>query len=552
MTSYKITINELNLVKFQNQVSFETGSDLCRCCPANPIHPIINQLYFNKECVEASLAHLEENEKQMLITCVYMHYLNHINDHGAVVGVYTFTKQLWSLDLIKVAQQFQLNWLVTLLTNLNSMLAGPRILVGMIYRLGNELVCVTESGLVMTAAPPNMVAFTVSSTGRNWYALCAYKPDILELWVKRLNNYHTDHPVTWQRLTRTREWTDPGQSTYQLTLSQQCLYVLKNNFRLTCFNLISEQWTIEPILNSEHKLTMIMTRTGDESLPLTLVVNSLEGQIFFVDYHEGEGVFMLTDENRTKIDLIENYQTKAQTTTSKDRWTDMVVIDKTLYGVKNFNTPLINRITYGAFRDSTGWVAGEDRHVVWNPAKEALSVIGMDESDVICLDDEERQINFYGQSLVNRSVFDVVDSDGQRVKPAPPSGLECLAASRVVCEGVRVEFKTGKREEVPPAIQNLLDNLTFFIANVICQNKNVTYNNGGVRVCEEKHPVTMTTQLEVYTINPPTSHMVLKRNLKQLLQRFATCGHAKPLEMGAVLNDTKSYNETYFVYDIID
>ncbi|UMM52780.1 protein ORF102 [Lake sturgeon herpesvirus] len=207
------------------------------------------------------------------LVCLYLRYLGHIDDEGRVTGYTLLDKQNCCYRLQPLIIYYHLTWLKE--TACNHVVQGP------IFKRGQELVLadLDSQSLAAVGLPPHNLALTVTVNGRLWYALCAPRPDLLQLWIK------VSSSNCWTVISQVADPFMEAIETCQLTLAQNtCLYVLLNNQSLLCYNLINRTW-VKVAHNKNYCLPYVMAETGDESLPLTLVVNNKTATVFTTFYN---------------------------------------------------------------------------------------------------------------------------------------------------------------------------------------------------------------------------------------------------------------------------
>ncbi|UMM52795.1 protein ORF117 [Lake sturgeon herpesvirus] len=219
------------------------------------------------------------DQAQIILICLYLKHLGMIDEAGYLNSQYTVNLPgVYNSYFVRdFARYHELDWLC----RFYALAQEPHDLYeGVLLKKGDQIVCAGSNRLVSVGLPQYNRAVTTSIDGRTWYALCAPTPRVTEIWMK------THEHNTWIKLTMVKNQLDADF--YEMVLSDRvCLYILKDGYRLECYNLSTQQWHQLPhsALQSPH-LTFKLVKTGDGSLPLTMVANSQARHIMTCTYNQ--------------------------------------------------------------------------------------------------------------------------------------------------------------------------------------------------------------------------------------------------------------------------
>ncbi|UMM52719.1 protein ORF41 [Lake sturgeon herpesvirus] len=115
----------VDLSQLQSQVSAHASSGhAVKCHPRLSVHVVIAELYLGSCRVgqKRAMICLTLEEARMFAACLYLHYLGHVDHLGSVTGPHAFKRRAapWRSEMIGLARDKGLDWLVTLLTKLNA------------------------------------------------------------------------------------------------------------------------------------------------------------------------------------------------------------------------------------------------------------------------------------------------------------------------------------------------------------------------------------------------------------------------------------------------
>nr|WJJ61067.1 ORF109 [Acipenserid herpesvirus 1] len=548
---------------------------------------------------------------------LHLHHLKEMDNEGRMVGFYQTVDDDYNIhDINEMAQFYHLKWLQSHYVAIFKETEETKRVVGPLLRRGDEIIVVGKNRLFSMGLPPHTKAFTSSNNGHTWYALTSPIPTIIELWIKTpCCNY-------WRMLTRAidREMT---LTSAQLTLADKtCLYMLINGRQMICYNMANYHWL--KLVHHNYlttTFTYVMSETGDESLPLTLVVNNEAGTVVIISYcslmwtraknslstndylytesilglettTKSEDMFDLTsvdkvqlklnilskrcpinkltkmakkknfkrpadiplatvplkaikvesleqglevlrklerpaDAEEFNVDASEYDNTKYKTT--KNPWVRITVSEKQLFGLKANGEWWCNQITYNVNRHASAWRLANpplkpNDQLVWDPRYDMLAVVGFNaEAQTLGINGQERQLDLFNPNYSDQSLLLVIDSEG-RYRYSPPinindnkekeefftlkGGLDSLKYMQQTKDKV---YHYDPKSIIPPALDLLLKNLS---------PNPTTYFNGGVRE-GPTHPLTGNPTVQLYTLDPPTTHLIQKANYDALLRRYA-------------------------------
>nr|WJJ61077.1 ORF117 [Acipenserid herpesvirus 1] len=223
--------------------------------------------------------HTYRDQAEMVLICLYLKHLNMIDSTGRLNAQYTIDLPgIYNNYLIRdLARYHDLEWLCRLYIRAKE---SHDLYQGVLLKRGDQIVCVGSDQLVSVGLPQHNKVFTTSEDGRTWYVLCAPNSTLIEIWMKLYEHN------TWTKLTAVKSRLHAD--TYEMVLADKvCLYVLKDGYRLECYNLSTQQW--HQIQHSElqaDRLTFKLVKTGDGSQPLTLVANSQARQVLTCCYNQ--------------------------------------------------------------------------------------------------------------------------------------------------------------------------------------------------------------------------------------------------------------------------
>nr|WJJ61079.1 ORF119 [Acipenserid herpesvirus 1] len=604
------------------------------------VNKIIYNLYLDRYVVKQKLEGESETVEYiyldaayesavLFLTCLYLKFFNLITLEGELKTHRLNLNPLnnYSGELLELARFYDLDWLkllfiktVTTRTHFN----------GYVFLSNNLLTVVNPSTKEMfsVGAPAWIRAFTMSPDGSTWYALCSPKPDLIELWIKKYNeNSWTlmtsicepkDAAIVKQLVfERHLDIDDPIQH-FQLTLAESvCLYVLKNKQQLICFNMATQTWHKISLCVNAPSMTFCMVKTGDMTLPLTLVANAYYKYVITCRFAQNawcwdktenkESVFqtnVIVEDTNNKIaqlrkepaanfwsglikhqlkpeihakieaEIREEFQKKADLqvvqcegegddyfagpsrkrartftneprldTEDKDNFTNPLF--------KKLNNPCDNMcvwtdvvmaegVLYGKRLDNSWWIctmsANATKMSKWMRL-EANGSEGIWHSEQKCIDWVSptfiSRINFFNPNYTDENMINVKNHEGKMIYQASrcnmvdhtnnsvTGGLDCLANIQVQKE--RDDFLCFNRpkHEVPLPLALLLNNISEQTAEEFLTTGAIKYENGGVCPMDDLHPLTQTKQLEVFTLTPPTSHVILRDNFWHMLTRYA-------------------------------
>ncbi|UMM52787.1 protein ORF109 [Lake sturgeon herpesvirus] len=232
-------------------------------------------------------------------------------------------------------------------------------------------------------------------------------------------------------------------------------------------------------------------------------------------------------------------------TEATDPWKRVVVSDKQLFGQKASGEWWVNKVTYGYEKHVSGWRRTNPplgsclTEMVWDPRYDMMAVVRFDpEASTLAVNGRQRRLDLSNYNYSDQSLMVVSDLQGRyRYSPASDgchdpkdtvtmkSGLDSLKNVQRTADGVFHYDST-----VPLALDLLLTHLS---------PEPSEYANGGVRE-GPAHPVTNNPTVELYTLDPPTTHLVQKANYEALLRRYARPEPVEFLNVIGCVYDNKS------------